>query len=277
MKTLFLLISLIFIASADEATITKYNVKLSLFGTVGQAKITIATKDDKYMMMLESAATGLAADISKNEKDRFISRGHIQDGFYISDTFEEYQVNDTTVETNLFVFDHINQSITRFQDKNETVVEESFNPIKMGFDRKKYQKIKKEETKLEYYSHYDALSVILNLHTFLSNNKQYEIKPVGLAKEGRRMEISRPTKSELPDMLEMFNYPEVEDVIILDSFEIDSDDEYGVLIGFDKDGNIDEVVTKETYFLIGYGRIEKIDMINVSPEQFFQQPNPMKF
>ena len=270
MKTLFLLISLIFIASADEATITKYNVKLSLFGTVGQAKITIATKDDKYMMMLESAATGLAADISKNEKDRFISRGHIQDGFYISDTFEEYQVNDTTVETNRFVFDHINQSITRFQDKNETVVEETFNPIKMGFDRKKYQKIKKEETKLKYYSHYDALSVILNLHTFLSNNKQYEIKPVGLAKEGRRMEISRPIKSELPDMLEMFNYPEVEDVIILDSFEIDSDDEYGVLIGFDKDGNIDEVVTKETYFLIGYGRIEKIDMINVSPEQFFQ-------
>ncbi len=269
MKILFLLINFIFYVSANEATQTTYNVKLSLFGTVGQAKITIATQDDKYMMMLESAATGLAADISKNEKNRFISRGHIEDGYYISDTFEEYQHNDTTIETNLFVFDHKNETITRFQDKNETVTEETFNIIKMSYDTKTYQKIKKKEKKLKFYSHYDALSVILNLQTFLKNNSKLEIKPVGLSKKERRMEISLPEKEEFEDMLNMFNYPDVKKIVILDSFEIESNDEYGVLIGFDKNGNIDEVVTKETYFLIGYGRIEKINMQQVSSKQFF--------
>jgi hypothetical protein len=270
MKIIFLLMSLVLALLANRATLTTYNVKLSLFGTVGQAKITIATQDDKYMMMLESVATGLAADISKNEKNRFTSRGHIKDGYYISDTFEEYQHNDTTIETNLFVFDHDNKTITRFQDKNETVIEETFNIIQVRYDTKKYQKIKKKEEKLEYYSHYDALSVILNLPRFLNKKSKLEIKPVGLAKKERRMEISTPTQSEFVDMIDQFNYPGVKEIVILDSFEIKDDDEYGVLIGFDKDGNIDEVVTKETYFLIGYGRIEKIDMINVSPEQFFQ-------
>ena len=66
MKMIFLLITLLATIYADNATVTTYNVKLSLFGTVGQAKITIATQDEKYMMMLESAATGLAAKISKN-------------------------------------------------------------------------------------------------------------------------------------------------------------------------------------------------------------------
>ena len=55
----------------------------------------------------------------------------------------------------------------------------------------------------------------------------------------------------------------------LDSLELDSDDEYGVLIGYDARGNIDEVVTKETYFLIGYGRIVKLDQMQMSPRAIF--------
>ncbi len=269
MKIPLLLITFFVSMYANSAVATRYNVKLSLFGTVGQATITVATKDDKYMMMLESAATGLAAKISHNEVNRFVSRGHIKDGLYISDTFKEYQKNDITTETNLFVFDHDSKTITRFQDKNETVEEETFNIISVSFDKKKYQKITKKEKKLKYYSHYDALSVLLNLHTFLKKADKYEIKPVGLAKKERRMEISKPDSQELKEMLDTFNYPHIKDIVILDSYEIKSDDEYGVLIGYDKDGNIDEVVTKETYFLIGYGRIEKIDMQELSVEEFF--------
>ncbi len=269
MRFILLVTTLLFSLYADSATVTTYKVKLSLFGTIGQAKITITTQDDKYMMMLESAATGLAAQISKNEVNRFLSRGHIKNGFFISDTFEEYQKNDTTTETNLFVFDHENKVVTRFQDKNETIIEETFNIINMGYDEEVHQKITKKEKKLDFYSHYDALSVVLNLHTFLKKTEKYEIKPVGLAKKKRRMEISKPTQKELSDMLEKFNYPDVNEIIILDSYEIEDDDEYGVLIGYDKDGNIDEIVTKETYFLIGYGRIEKINMQKVSPEKFW--------
>jgi hypothetical protein len=58
-------------------------------------------------------------------------------------------------------------------------------------------------------------------------------------------------------------------VVQLDSIE--DDDEYGVYIGYNAEGGIEEVVTKETYFLIGYGRIVKIDEKRVPAEAIFER------
>lgn len=258
-------------AFASDAVTTRYKVMLSLFGKVGEAKITIAERGNEYRMIVEDYATGLAANISGNERDRFVSRGHIVEGRYISDTFELYQTNNTTRESNVYVFDHDAKTVTRYQDKNKTVTESRFDPMKIGFVTKTRQEITQKGKVLDFYSSYDALSVVLNFTQMLKHASRVEIKPVGLAKKERKMYISRLRASTLSDALEAFNYPSIRHVIQLDSYERKDDDEYGVLIGYNGHGGIDEVVTKETYFLIGYGRIEKIDEVKRSVDEIFDE------
>jgi len=269
MKKMLLLFLLVTGLMGDDAVMTRYKVMLSLFGKVGEATITVARRGDEYRMILEDYATGLAAKISGNERDRFVSIGHVKDGFYISDRFELHQSNDTTVESNVYVFDHEAKTVTRYQDKNETVTERTFNAMTMGFVEQTRQKISQKTKVLDFYSPYDALSVVLNIPKLLSGTERVEIKPVGLAKKERKMYISLPTPQRLPDLLDEFDYPGIARVVQLDSLELESDDGYGVLIGYDARGTIDEVVTKETYFLIGYGRIEKLDQMQISPRVIF--------
>lgn len=271
MKKMLILLMLVAGLAGDEAVMMRYNVMLSLFGKVGEATIIVARRGDEYRMIVEDYATGLAARVSGNERDRFVSSGHIRDGFYISDRFELYQTNDKTVESNIYVFDHEAKTVTRYQDKNETVTERSFNAMSMGFEEHTRQKITKKTEALDFYSPYDALSVVLNFNKLLANGGRVEIKPVGLAKKERKMYISRPTAEALPELLEEFDYPGIARVVQLDSVELESDDEYGVLIGYDVRGGIGEVVTKETYFLIGYGRIEKMDQMQISPDVVFDE------
>jgi len=256
-------------ALGSDAVSTRYKVMLSLFGKIGEATITTAVRGDEYRMIVEDYATGLAADISGNERDRMVSRGHIKDGFYYTDTFEIYQKNDTTKETNVYVFDHEAKTVTRFQDKNETVTERTFDPIEMCFKDKTSVKFTQKTKVLDFYSPYDSLAAVLNMPLMLSKADRVEIKPVGLAKKERKMYISRPAPEALPELLEGFHYPGIKSIIQLDSYELKSNDEYGVLIGYDAHGHINEVVTKETYFLIGYGRIEKIDETHRSIDSIF--------
>jgi len=255
---------------AQEAVSTRYKVMLSLFGKVGEATITLAERGNEYVMLVEAQATGLAAQISGNEHDRFVSRGHKEGERYVSDTFEEYQLSTLRRESNVFIFDHEARTVTRYQDKNETVTESGFDFATMGVVRTKRQKIERKEEVLPFYAPYDALSVTLNFPAMLAEAEQVEIRPVGLAKEERKMVVSRPDPAMLEEYLDTFHYPTVAKVIVLDDYELKSEDSYGVLMGYNAHGGIDEVTTKETYFLIGYGRIEKIGETRSDAAAFFE-------
>ena len=255
---------------AKDASVIRYDVHLSLFGKVGEATISIAEKGDRYVMIVEDHATGMAAKISNNEHDRFISRGHVFEGRYISDVFEEHQKNTRVSETNIFIFDHKAKKITRYQDKNETVTTSSFDFSTMGVKTVSKVEHKKKKKVLDFYSEYDALSVVLNVPRLTALAPKVGIKPVGLAKKDRRIFLKHP-KAPLAEVLEKFDSPKVKKVVELDSIEMKNDDEYGVLIGYDSAGSIEEVVTKETYFLIGYGRIVKVGEKRVPAETIFKE------
>lgn len=271
MKIFLLLLSTALFLFGSDAVTTRYKVKLSLFGTVGEAKITIAERENEYRMIVEDYATGLAAKISGNERDRMVSSGRIVNGRYISDRFELYQRNDKVVETNRYLFDHEAKTVTRIQDKNETVTETEFDIMSMGIKEIKKRKRTQKTKPLDYYSTYDSLSVVLNIPKLLEHGGRVEIKPVGLAKKERKLYISKPEGEAMTEALEQFDYPGIVTAVQLDSYELKSDDEYGVLIGYNSRGGIDEVVTKETYFLIGYGRIEKIDEVRVDADTIFSE------
>lgn len=253
---------------AAEAVHTRYELKLSLFGTVGEASVKIATDADAYVIVVEAEATGLAARISNNEKDRFISRGHIHEGQFISDLFEFSQQNGKVSETNIYLFDHKAKTVTRFQDKNETITERYFSTQKMGFVEEKRRKVTRKSEQLPFYSAFDALSLTLNLRHLVENAPQV-VQPVGLAKGDRHMVVTRPKTEDLPDIFDDFHQQTIRTVVGLDATELKSNDVYGLYLGFDAEGGIEEAITKETYFVIGYGRIEKMWRRSIDPSPFF--------
>ncbi len=255
----FWLLLLICVSALNaSATVSTYNVELSLFGKVGEATITVAQEGGEYVMVVDDAATGLAAVISGNERGRFVSRGKVVDGIYISDSFEQYQTNNSVVESNVFVFDHEQRSVTRVQDKNETIEQSRFNIQTMSVERYKTYKVTKKQTTLEHYTQHDPLSLSLSIPALLKDRESVVIEPVALAKKERKMVVHRVSLQDLNETLDEFHSKMVTKVVGLDSYELESGDEYGVYIGYDADGALEEVTTKQLYYVIGYGRIEKI-------------------
>ncbi len=257
--------------AAPTATKSSYDIYLSLFGKVGEATIVIAEQNSSYVMVVEDRATGLAAAISGNEVGRFVSRGKIVDGLYISNTFEQYQSNSSVVESNIFIFDHDAKSITRVQDKNETILQSKFNISTMSLEKIKSYKITQESTTLEYFSLHDPLSLALSIPTLLKTDHNATVEPVALAKKERKMVVHRVEPEMLEEVLDDFNSKNVNSVVGLDSYELESSDEYGVYIGYDVDGNIEEVATKELYYLVGFGRIEKSGNKVIDASALFKQ------
>ena len=262
------------IALATEATVTRYDVHLSLFGKVGEATVSIAIEGDRYVMIVEDHATGMAAKISDNEHDRFVSEGHILDGRYISDRFTEYQKSARVSEINVYTFDHDEKKITRYQDKNETVSTSTFDFMSMGVKTVEKVERKRKKEALKFYSETDALSVVLNFPRLSALAPQVGIKPVGLAKKDRRIYLRRPTEP-LTEVLEDFDSSKVKKVVEITSIEVKDDDEYGIYIGYDGAWNIEEAVTKENYYLIGYGRIVKVWEKNVPVQKVFEHANDL--
>jgi hypothetical protein len=89
-KSLFILGFILVFTSQMQAKVLDVSYKVS-FGMLGQMGISDAhleTKGDKYTIEIQMKATGLAKTLSKNRKERHISKGHVVDGLYISDSYK---------------------------------------------------------------------------------------------------------------------------------------------------------------------------------------------
>jgi len=161
----------------------KYKVSFGVLGQMGIADARLETKGDKYTIDIKMKATGLAKTLSKNRKERHISKGHVVNGMYISDSYKVVKSYGKKHIEKLYTIDHKKKK------------------VKKEYLSKKNGKIKKEEhTVLDFYSKNDLLTLYFNLSKLIQNKGKagmYTLTAVGAERQKGTVKVYIPKDKEL--------------------------------------------------------------------------------
>ena len=184
-KSLFIL-GLIFISilqvQAKVLDVT-YEVSFGVLGQLGISEAHLETQGDKYTIDIKVKATGLAKTLSSNRKERHISKGHIVNGMYISDSYTVVKSYGKKYIEKRYTIDH----------KKKKVKKEYFS-------KKNGKRHKKRHEILDFYSKNDLLTLYFNLPKIIKNRSKagtYKLSAVGAERQKGIVKVTIPQKREL--------------------------------------------------------------------------------
>ena len=184
-KSLFILgLVLVFISQIHAKVLdVTYKVSFGMFGEMGISDAHLETKGDTYTIEIKMKATGMAKALSKNRKERHISKGHIVNGMFVSDTYKVIKTYGKKHIEKIYRIDHQKKRVTKDKTKkNQDKVTET------------------KHTVLDFYSENDLLTLYFNLPKMIIDRSKattYEFSAVGAERQGGKVEVRIPKESEL--------------------------------------------------------------------------------
>ncbi len=190
-KILLVVISLLYIFNILEAeTINvKYKVEFGIFGEIGIAKAKLTRDDNSYVIDINLESTGIAKTLSRGQRERHISKGHIENGVMISDLYQIIKHYGSKTTDIVYEIDH----------KRKKVVKKT--------KKWKGNKLYKEKTKnIKKYAKDDLLTLYFNLNNYIKDrttSKDYRFEAIGAEKQDGFVDIHIPNSNELSEYKEM--------------------------------------------------------------------------
>jgi len=182
-KSLFILVLLFMSQIQANVLDVSYKVSFGVFGKLGISDAHLETTGDKYTIDIKMKATGLAKMLSKNRKERHVSKGHVVNGLYVSDSY-------TVVK-----------SYGKKHTEKRYTIDHNSKQVKKEYLRTKNGKIEKDEhTVLDFYSENDLLTLYFNLSKMIKERSKpgtYAFSAVGAERQKGRVEVYIPKESEL--------------------------------------------------------------------------------
>jgi len=184
-KSLFILAFVLLCISQIQAKVldVSYEVSFGVFGKLGISDAHLETTGDKYTIDIKMKAIGLAKMLSKNRKERHVSKGHIVNGMYISDSYKVVKSYGKKHIEKRYTIDHKNKK------------------VKKEYLRTKDGKTEKDEhTALNFYSENDLLTLYFNLPKMIQDRSKsgtYEFSAVGAERQEGTVKVIIPKESDL--------------------------------------------------------------------------------
>ena len=162
-----------------------YKVGFGMFGQMGIADAHLEIKDDSYTIDIGMKATGMAKTLSKNRKERHISKGHIVNGMFVSDTYKVIKTYGTKHIEKIYRIDHKKKRVTKDNTKkNQDKITE------------------KKHTVLDFYSENDLLTLYFNLPKMIKDRSKastHEFSAVGAERQEGTVKVTIPKELELKE------------------------------------------------------------------------------
>ena len=185
MRLLILIITVITLNA--KTMIAEYYAKYGWFGTIAEAKGCFEKNSTNYKITTVSKAKGLAATLSHNMVQSYLSIGIIKNGILIPKEYISSRKKSDYTYKKVYLFDHKNKKITCFRYKNGK------------FENKEV---------LKYYTPDDVLSLYFNLPQYLKKlpKKQlYTFYALGGRKNDGKIDVTFPSKKELNKLKDYFD------------------------------------------------------------------------
>lgn len=240
LRTGFMFISFIFIfftsllnAKHIEAD---YSVEFGMFGQVGKVHATLTSDDRYYMLDANVSAVGIARAVTDDLKERHISKGHIINGFLVTDMYQMIKSFGHYTSTTIYKVNHKKKRLTR------------------QYKKWKYDKqIINETDTLDYYAKDDMMTLFLNLPKHIKQKqtaKKYQFKAIGADRKNGRVDVTIPTQNTLVQMKSLVGKSQEGDwystVVMHRKLYHSKQGELDVRIG--KEGLVEKAVLKDLIF-----------------------------
>lgn len=160
----------------------EYKVKFGLLGELGVSHAHLETHGDQYMISIDAKATGIAKTISRDRKEKHVSKGFIKDGRYYTQTYTVSVEYGGKKREKYYVVDYKKKKVTKHKK------------------RYKNGKLLSETTKtLDFFSTDDLLTLYFNFPKLLAKNSKpgtYTFKAVGAERQVGTVELYLPQGKE---------------------------------------------------------------------------------
>jgi len=245
MKSILILSSLFFFLggfATAEVTQLNYKATFGIFGTVGTIKNKLTQNKKTYQIDTTVKLAGLAKMLMGGQTERYVSKGHMEDGLMVSDMYKMISEKKDKVTSKVYRIDHKRKYVT-----------------------KRYRKWLKgklvEDTtkRLSFYAKDDLLTLYFNLgHAIKQKGKKYIFKAVGLEKQKGTVQITVPSDANNASYKKDLGTGAVlyaKALIVQKNFRKKKGD---ILLAVAKDGFIQKSVIKDI-LLYGDAKLIRID------------------
>ncbi|MBT8347826.1 MAG: hypothetical protein HKP62_00010 [Sulfurovum sp.] len=166
------------LGSFASAKVIKLNYvgTFGIFGTVGGIKNTLTQNKKTYKIETTVIVEGLAKVLMRNPTEHYVSKGHMENGLMVSDSYKMVSSKKDKKVTKEYHIDHKKKYVTKRYRK--------WRKGKLVEDRIE---------KLKFYAKDDLLTLYFNLGAAVKKKgKKYLFHAVGLEKQDGKVEITAP-------------------------------------------------------------------------------------
>ncbi|MBN2721939.1 MAG: hypothetical protein JXQ77_03900 [Campylobacterales bacterium] len=186
MKKLFLFVTIVFgIFAYAKSVNVDYIVRFGVIGDLGRANIHLNESNNRYTIDIKAKTIGMVKVMSGDRTERHISKGHIVNGKYVSDSYNVHISRGNKIKDKIYTINH----------KTKTVV-------KRIIKKENGKVILDQSEKLSFYSSNDLLSMYMNIPKLISPSasadKIYRFQAVGAENQDGNIEIFIPSVSKVP-------------------------------------------------------------------------------
>jgi len=190
-----LLVFLFFILSLHAKNLeVDYSVEFGIIGEV--AKIHAKLTQDKKYYFLDANVTvmgSIARSVTRNLKERHISKGHLLKGLLITDMYQMIKSYGEYTSTTIYRVDHKRKKVDKHYRK-----------------WKLEKKIRDEKIHLKYYGTDDLMTFFLNLNKHIEDKQKvrnYLFTVVGADKKNGRVDLKIPSRKSTNKMQKLLDKP----------------------------------------------------------------------
>jgi hypothetical protein len=149
----------------------KYDLDVSLFGTVGYADIIYTEGDGHYRMEARARAVGSVASLTGNYTETYISEGTVRKGKFIPEVFVKIKRTDSEFNEERYLFDHVHKTVTETHHKELKVSTHRFDVVSMRIKNDISTEISDDTKVMKRYAADDPLSTFLNARSVLKGER----------------------------------------------------------------------------------------------------------
>ena len=203
-KILFLLALLATLANAkhvkqiDETAY--YDIDFSVVGTIAKATANRVIDGDNYLITLKAKAANIAAKLTKNRYENYISQGRIVDGELIPDVLVIERGDKSKQKFTVFRFNHKDKVVEVDSAELKEVHETSMDIMSMKLVTTVKDEFSASSHVNDYYAKNDIVSLFFNADHYISSMKdgqQKKLYAIGIKTDEGELMINLPKEQTL--------------------------------------------------------------------------------
>lgn len=180
----------------------EYDVDFSVAGTIAKASIEKVQEGDNYTITLQAHAVGIAAKMTQNRREAYISQGKIVGSEYVPDVLVVVRKRDGKEKYIVYRFDHAKRVVHKDTAELEHVSDQSLDIAKMRIVKSEKEVFSSSTVEHDYYAKNDIVSLFFNGHYYISSmdaGERKKLRAVGIKTDKGNLMVSLPTKGIVID------------------------------------------------------------------------------